>query len=220
MSRKKLLRFDYISLITNVLEAGKPLYKNIKGKWNEFYFSNNNPIVLEIACGKGEYTVGLAKQFPEKNFIGVDVKGDRIAVGSKNAIDAKLSNVAFLRANVYFLNDFFEQNEVSEIWITFPDPFNVKLGRENRRLTHIRYLNIYKNLLNPTGLLHLKTDNKDFFDYSVGQCEIFGVKELKKTYDLYQSEFMYIHYGIQTKFESIFTDKGLSINYLQCKLPE
>jgi tRNA (guanine-N7-)-methyltransferase len=220
LSRKKLLRFDYISQIINVLEVGKPLYKTIKGKWNEVYFQNNNPIVLELACGKGEYTVGLARKFPEKNFVGIDVKGDRIAVGSKNAIDEGLNNVAFLRADIHFLNDFFEQNEVSEIWITFPDPFNVKLGRENRRLTHTRYLNMYQNVLDSSGLLHLKTDNRDFFDYSIEQCLSFGVSELKTTNDLYKSEFMTIHYGIQTKFESIFTKKGLSINYLQCRLPE
>ena len=220
MGRKKLLRFEYITQTVNVLEAGKPLYKTIKGKWNELIFGNNNPIILELACGKGEYTVGLARQFPNKNFIGVDVKGDRIAVGSKNAIDDGLSNVAFLRANIYFLNDFFELNEVSEIWITFPDPFNIKLGRENRRLTHVRYLTIYQNILKSNGLLHLKTDDRDFFDYSIQQCSIFGINELKTTNNLYESQFMDIHFGIQTKFEQIFIDKGLTINYLQCKLPE
>ncbi len=220
MGRKKLLRFDYISQIANVLELGKPHYNTIKGRWNELVFNNNNPIILELACGKGEYTVGLAKHHPEANFIGIDVKGDRIAVGSKNAIEQNLSNVAFLRANIYFLNDFFESGEVSEIWITFPDPFNVKLGRENRRLTHIQYLKQYRNILKKYGILHLKTDNKDFFDYSIEQCNAIGITELKLTTDLYESELIDIHRGIQTKFERIFTDKGFSINYLQCKFSE
>jgi tRNA (guanine-N7-)-methyltransferase len=218
LGRKKIERFEYNLLATNVLEEGKALYEIIKGNWNKSFFKNDNPIVLELACGKGEYTVGLAKQFPDKNLIGIDVKGDRIAVGSKKSFDLNLSNVAFLRTDIYFLTNFFVLNEVSEIWITFPDPFNVKLGRENRRLTHTHFLEFYKEILKPEGLLHLKTDNLDFFEYSINELLTFGATNLQSTTDLYKSPFVGIHHGIQTKFEQIFTKKGFLINYLQCNL--
>ncbi|PWK27083.1 tRNA (guanine-N7-)-methyltransferase [Arcicella aurantiaca] len=215
MSRKKEIRFKQIQDNDNVLQEGKPLFSSIKGNWNEHFFKNSNPIVLELGCGKGEYTVGLARLFPEKNFIGIDIKGDRIAVGSNKALQEGLSNVGFLRAKAHDLEIFFLENEVSEIWITFPDPHHLQSGVK-RRMTNERFLEIYNKIIKEEGTLHLKTDNRPFFDYSLDTLTDFGVKHLTHTFDLYQSDLNVRHYGIKTRFEEIFTDKGFSINYLSC----
>jgi tRNA (guanine-N7-)-methyltransferase len=216
MSRKKSKRFAQSHENNNVLEPGKELFESIKGKWNEHFFKNSKPIVLEIGCGKGEYTVGLARIFPEKNFIGIDIKGDRIAVGSNNAIQHNLTNVGFLRIKVQDILSFFEQNEVSEIWITFPDPQPLKSGIK-KRLTNERFLGIYKTILQQDGILHLKTDSELLFDYSLETLETFGTKNLVFTKDLYNSDLNVKHYGIKTRFEEIFTEKGFLINYLSCE---
>ncbi|MEZ4904429.1 MAG: tRNA (guanosine(46)-N7)-methyltransferase TrmB [Spirosomataceae bacterium] len=214
MGRKKLIRFANNALANNVLEQGKPLYENIKGKWNESYFFNQNPIVLELACGRGEYTVGLAQVYPEKNFIGIDVKGDRLGLGSDQASALGLANVAFLRANVTFLQDFFSEGEVSEIWLTFPDPFNIKQN-QRRRLTHPFFLEKYRSILQKEGLLHLKTDNRSLFDFSIDELQRFGFHDLVATFDLYHSEYYADHHGIKTRFEQIFTQKGFPVHYLR-----
>lgn len=215
MSRKKKIRFKEIETNFNVIQAGKPLFETINGHWLSDFFKNNNPIILELGCGKGEYTVGLATLFPEKNFVGIDIKGDRIAVGSNQAIEKSLENVAFLRAKIHDIEKFFNENEVSEIWITFPDPHSLHSGIR-RRMTNERFLKIYKKLLNETGLLHLKTDNEPFFDYSVETLSKFGVHDFIQTKDLYNSELNIRHFGIKTRFEEIFTSKGFNINYLSC----
>ncbi|MDI9879726.1 tRNA (guanosine(46)-N7)-methyltransferase TrmB [Flectobacillus longus] len=216
MSRKKSDRFALSRALSNVLESGKPLYETIKGQWNEIMFEKKQPIVLELGCGKGEYTVGLAQIFPEKNFIGVDIKGDRIAVGAKFANENSLSNVAFLRTKIHQLLDFFEKDEITEIWITFPDPQPLKSGIK-RRLTNPRFLELYKEILKNDGLLHLKTDSELLFDYTLEVLLAFGVEELAYTKDLYNSELNIRHYGIKTRFEQIFTEKGYNINYLSAK---
>ncbi len=214
MGRKKRIRFADNALAVNVLEVGKALYENIRGKWNESYFLNSNPIVLELACGKGEYSVGLARVFPEKNFIGIDVKGDRLAVGSQQATEMGLANVAFLRTNIEFLQNFFEEGEVSEIWITFPDPFNFKKSIR-RRLTHPHFLKKYRSVMQEDGFLHLKTDNRELFDFTLEELSQFGVRDLSATFDLYQSELHNEHHGIKTRFEKIFTEKGFPVHYLR-----
>lgn len=216
MSRQKNIRFKEIEINSNVIQLGKPLFETIKGNWDKDFFKNKNPIILELGCGKGEYTVGLAKLFPDKNFIGIDIKGDRIAVGSNQAIELGLSNVGFLRTKVHDLIDFFNLEEVSEIWITFPDPHSLHSGIR-RRMTNERFLKIYKSLLNKDGVLHLKTDNEPFFDYSVESLNKFGVLNLIHTKDLYKSDLNIIHYGIKTRFEEKFTAKGFNINYLSCQ---
>ena len=215
MSRKKNIRFNEIENNHNVIQAGKPLFETIKGNWENRFFNNMNPIILELGCGKGEYTVGLAKLFPNKNFIGIDIKGDRIAVGSNQAIEFGLNNVGFLRAKVHDLEKFFNNDEVSEIWITFPDPHSLQSG-VRRRMTNERFLKTYKTLLNKEGTLHLKTDNKPFFDYSVETLQLFGVNDLISTVDLYNSDLNVRHFGIKTRFEEKFTAKGFNINYLSC----
>lgn len=214
MGRKKLIRFANNALAHNVLETGKPLYETIKGNWNESYFLNKNPIVLELACGNGEYSVGLAQVYPEKNFIGIDVKGDRLGVGSEQATALGLTNVAFLRTNVTFLQNFFADGEVSEIWITFPDPFNIKKSIR-RRLTHPFFLEKYRAVMEKEGLLHLKTDNRELFDFTIAELEQFGFRDLVSTFDLYKSELHDDHHGIKTRFEKIFTEKGFPVHYLR-----
>jgi tRNA (guanine-N7-)-methyltransferase len=216
MSRKKSRRFAEAHENANVLEPGNEQFSSIKGHWNSSFFKNSNPIVLEIGCGKGEYTVGLAKIFPEKNFIGIDIKGDRIAVGSNNALKNNLENVGFLRIKVHDILNFFEENEVSEIWITFPDPQPVKSGIK-KRLTNERFLEMYKIILNPNGTLHLKTDSELLFDYTLETIGTFGTKNLVFTKDLYNSDLNIRHFGIKTRFEEIFTEKGFLINYLSCE---
>jgi tRNA (guanine-N7-)-methyltransferase len=215
MSRKKNIRFKEIEDNFNVIQEGKPLFETIKGRWLSVFFNNNNPIVLELGCGKGEYTVGLAKLFPEKNFIGIDIKGDRIAVGSNYAIENSLNNVAFVRTKVHDIENFFNENEVSEIWITFPDPHSLHSGIR-RRMTNERFLKTYKKLLNDEGFLHLKTDNEPFFDYSVDELNKFGVKDFILTKDLFSSDLNIRHHDIKTRFEEKFTAKGFNINYLSC----
>lgn len=217
MGRKKSFRIEQNKVQENVIQEGKPLFTSIKNHWGKEFFKNCNPIVLELGCGKGEYTVGLAKLFPEKNFIGVDIKGDRIAVGSEKATEGGLKNVAFLRTKIHELESFFDENEVSEIWITFPDPQVLQSG-ERRRLTNPRFLEIYKKILKQDGCLHLKTDSSSFFDYTLKTLNSFGVRELTYTMDLYNSSLNVRHYGIKTRFEEIFTAKGFSINYLYCYL--
>lgn len=202
----------------NIVELPKPHYLHMAGRWNGSQFAENQPIVLELACGKGEYTYGLAKEFPEKNFVGMDIKGSRIYVGAKQAETNGLQNVAFLRGKIENLRSFFGWQEVSEIWITFPDP-RPKDGDEKKRLTFSRFLALYQHIIKPEGILHLKTDNRPLMDYSVESIKAFGGEVLQLTHNLYESELKNLHHGIQTYFENKFTEKGFSINYLQFRLP-
>jgi len=149
MKRKKE-RFEIVAGRDNVIQAGKELYDTIRGRWNKLYFKNENPIVAEFACGRGEYTIGLAKLFPERNFVGVDIKGDRIWKGSTRAVDEKLGNVGFLRTHILMINSFFGPREINEVWLTFPDPRPRKKDIK-RRLTSPRYLDMYKGLMKPGG---------------------------------------------------------------------
>lgn len=217
MSRRKLHRFAHNADANNVIERGKDLYTTIKGNWNKTYFKNENPIVLELACGKGEYTIGLGEAFPDKNFIGIDVKGDRIARGSKRAIDKKLENVAFLRTPIQFLEEFFEDGEIAEIWIIHPDP-QPRDKEEKKRLTFVTYLELYKKLIKGNSLVHLKTDNYPFFEYSLGTFEANGFKILEQTTDLYESDLLQQHLGIETYYEKKFVELGFKINYLKAQL--
>jgi tRNA (guanine-N7-)-methyltransferase len=216
VTRRKQHRFDYNSQSSIVVERGKEIYNDIKGRWKVDYFCNSQPLVVELACGKGEYTVGLAQAFPDKNFLGVDIKGDRIARGAKQAEILGLKNVGFLRTDINFLREFIVNGEIDELWITFPDP-QPRPKQEKHRLTHPRFLATYKELLVPGGTLHLKTDNPELFAYSLETVQETGFTDLQYTTDLYNSPLNAIHLGIKTKYEQIFFDKGFSINYLQCK---
>jgi tRNA (guanine-N7-)-methyltransferase len=218
MSRRKLEHYEFSAKADNVIEAAKPLYTTVKGKWNELYFKNNNPIVLELACGKGEYTIGLGSQFPDKNFIGVDIKGDRIARGSLAATQAKLSNVAFLRAGIQYSDEFFSEKEVDEIWLVHPDP-QVRDRDANKRLTNFRFLEMYSRFLKKDGMFYLKTDSSFLYDYTLETISSSALFEIvQHTDNLYDSSLLSEHFGVKTHYEQIFVGKGYSIKYIKARL--
>ena len=213
--RAKKTRFSHNQTADNVIQEGKPLFEQIKGKWQSLYFENNNPITLELACGYGEYTTGLAKIYPERNFVGVDIKGDRLWQGSVVAMEENLENAAFLRGLVHDLGDYFAKDEVSEIWLTFPDP-RPKNKDERRRLTGNRFIELYKAALKPAGWLKLKTDDTDLFEYTLGVLELRDdVVDLAFTDDLAGSAMLAEHHGIITRYEQMFSEKGRKIKYLK-----
>ena len=212
--RKKTRRFAENEHRHNVIQPGKPLYDTVKGHWRDAYFKNNNPIVLELACGRGEYTVGMAPIYPDKNFIGVDIKGDRIWKGSGIAEKNGLQNVAFLRTQILQIENFFDLQEVNEIWIVFPDP-RPRDRDDKRRLTHPRFLEIYQRIAKPGSTIHLKTDNTGFFDYTLEVLNSRNdIELLEQTFDLYHSPLLERHQGIRTRYEGIFSQEGHDIKYL------
>ncbi len=218
MARQKRQRFAQNALAENVIEKGKPLYTAIKGKWREVYFNNTNPIVLELACGKGEYTVGLGQLFPEKNFIGIDIKGERIARGSRQALQARLDNVAFLRTGIQYMDEFFLPDEVDEIWLVHPDP-QPKDKDEKKRLTNPFFLGLYATYLKEGGLFHLKTDNPFLYQYSLETLQnLPAYSVLEHTDNLYESPQLEAHHGIETHYEKLFVAKGFTINYIKARV--
>ncbi|MFC3561051.1 tRNA (guanosine(46)-N7)-methyltransferase TrmB [Pedobacter jamesrossensis] len=212
MGKDKLRRFAEIETFANVyqLEEGKPL----KGNWAKEHFKNNNPVVVELACGKGEYTVNLAQLFPEKNFIGVDYKGNRIWRGAKTGIEEGIDNVAFLRIQIENLLDYFGDGEIDEIWITFPDP-QPQDSREKKRLTFPAFLNRYKQVLKQGGKVNLKTDNDQLYLYTCDKVEELGLKVHKNTDHLYTSEFADEVLSIKTYYEKKYLLHDKNINYIQ-----
>ena len=212
MGKDKIRRFAEVNTFSNViqLDAGKPY----KGKWAKGFFKNDNPVVLELACGKGEYAVNLAVMFPEKNFIGIDYKGNRIWRGAKTALESGVKNVAFLRIQIEALSDYFETAEVDEIWITFPDP-QPQVSREKKRLTSQRFLDKYRLLLKPGGFIHLKTDNDDFHAYTAGKAGEPGFELHIKTEDLYNSVYADEVLSVKTYYEKKYLKENKNINYLK-----
>jgi len=215
VGKDKLRKFAEIDTFPNVyqLDEGKAL----KGKWAEEHFKNNNPVVLELACGKGEYSVGLAKLFPGKNFIGVDLKGNRIWRGARTGMDEGIPNLAFLRIQIEDIVDYFGENEIDEIWITFPDP-QPQESREKKRLTYPGFLNKYKAFLKPGGNVNLKTDNDGLYAYTVEKVAELGLVCHKKTEQLYASEFADSVLSIKTHYERIYLKHDKNINYIQFSL--
>lgn len=213
--RNKQVKFRAIEEYPNVLEPGKEIFSSIKGKWSESFFKNDKPISLELACGRGEYSVALAERFPERNYIGVDIKGERIWKGSTQALERGINNVGFLRIHILYILDYFEDNEVDEIWITFPDPRPRKRDIK-RRLTSPRYLNFYKQIIRPGGVLRLKTDNTQLYEYTL-ECiqERDDIVDLAFTDNLYQSDLRAECFDIKTRYEEMFSAKGEDIKYLR-----
>lgn len=213
--KRKQERFKIIEENHNVIEPTKPLYQHIKGKWASEYFGNSNPITLELACGRGEYTVGLARLFRDKNFVGVDIKGERIWKGSTIALEEQLRHAAFLRTQILLIENFFEPGEVSEIWLTFPDPRPRKRDIK-RRLTSPRFLDTYKRLLSPGGFVRLKTDNTQLYEYTLEELQLRSdIADLQFTSDVYASPLQKECFDIKTRYEQEFTQKGEKIKYLR-----
>ncbi|HCN83128.1 MAG TPA: tRNA (guanosine(46)-N7)-methyltransferase TrmB [Sphingobacteriaceae bacterium] len=212
MGKDKIRRFAEIGTFNNVFQLDEG--KRLKGLWASDHFKNGKPLVLELACGKGEYAVSMAQLFPDKNFIGVDYKGNRIWRGAKTAIEEKVENVAFLRIQIEHVLEYFAQGEVSEIWITFPDP-QPQISREKKRLTSNRFLEKYKIIMQADGILHLKTDNDAFYQYTAQKIDELGLKLHIQTEDLYNSEFADNILSIKTYYEKKYLANDKSINYLK-----
>jgi len=212
MGKDKLRKFAEVATFENViqLDAGK----EYKGKWAEKQFGNTNPVVLELACGKGEYTVNLAKLFPEKNFIGIDFKGNRIWRGAKTALEEGIKNVAFLRIQIETILEHFAENEIDEIWITFADP-QPQDSREKKRLTGPKFLERYRIIMKPESKMNLKTDNDGFYAYTLDQIEALNLKKYKETTDLYHSDLVDEVLSIKTYYEKKYLADDKNINYVQ-----
>jgi tRNA (guanine-N7-)-methyltransferase len=213
MAKKKLIRLGELETFTNVFQQRKEL----KGKWHELVFCNNAPITLELACGKGEYTIALAKKFPGKNFIGIDIKGARMWRGAKTAIEEKINNVAFLRTYIDHITEYFEQGEVAEIWITFPDPYHEN-SKARKRLTADVFLNRYEQILQPGGIIHLKTDDPLLYEFSLHSIVKQGHPLLIHTADLYASELPDEILSVKTFYEKQHLANGKTIKYIRFTL--
>jgi len=212
MAQKKLQRFADIKTFKNVLEYPE----NMQGKWNSF-FENENPIVLELACGRGEYTVGLSTMYPTKNIIGVDVKGNRMYIGAKKCLENNLTNAAFLRTQIELIPNYFAAGEVDEIWITFPDP-QLRTSKAKKRLTHPRFLRLYAQLLKQGGCVHLKTDSPKLFLFTKRVIELFDLFLVEINNDIYANKESNPALTIKTHYESLDIAQSKRIHYLQFKL--
>lgn len=213
MAQKKLLRFAQIKTFENVFEHPT----NMQGKWHA-HFKNKQPIILELACGRGEYTVSLAKLYPQKNFIGIDIKGNRMYIGAKKALDEKINNAAFLRTQIEKLPDYFNTDEIDEIWIIFPDP-QLRLSKAKKRLTHPRFLRLYQQVIKAEGCIHLKTDSPDLYFFTKKATEMLGIEMLVDLNDAYSQENISEELKIKTHYESLDIAGSKKIHYLQFKLP-
>jgi len=239
VGKNKLAKWAELQTFKNVIQPPSGIQSDddhrLKGRWSTDFFGNNNPLVLELGCGKGEYTTGLSSLFPERNFIGVDIKGARMWRGAKTSYEEQSKNVAFLRTRIEFVDKFFGRDEVSEIWITFPDPHPGKKN-SNKRLTCPWFINKYRSFLRERAIIHLKTDNHDLYNYTLRIVNEMGHRLLLSTEDLYRScydeKIRYVELyskstgmdvdedltgkiiSIQTNYEKMFLKKGLKINYL------
>lgn len=220
MGKDKLKRFAETRMFPNFFQPTTEEVKNefkLKSKWHKIFFENNNPIVLELGCGKGEYTVDLARKYPDKNFIGIDIKGARMWRGCKTSVEESMTNVAFLRTRIQFIEFCFGQQEISEVWITFPDPFP-KDKDEGNRLTSKQFLDRYKNIMVPDGKIHLKTDDRPLFDFTIDLVAELNLNLIYKTPDLYHSGYDGDVVNTQTFYENKFLINGKKINYVQFQL--
>ncbi|MDD2305244.1 MAG: tRNA (guanosine(46)-N7)-methyltransferase TrmB [Prolixibacteraceae bacterium] len=219
MGKNKLSKFADLATYEHVVQV---TYRHVqengfeyKGKWSETFFGNTNPVILELGCGKGEYTVKLAKHYPEFNFIGLDIKGSRMWKGATQAKDQGLKNVGFLRTNIENIRMFFAENEVAEIWLTFPDP---QMKKTRKRLTATNFISNYRQIMIPNGIIHLKSDSNFMYRYTEAMVAENQFEVIRQTDDLYHSEILDEVLSIQTFYEKQWLDRGLAIKYLSFRL--
>jgi tRNA (guanine-N7-)-methyltransferase len=216
VGKNKLQKFEAMNHYPHVFQHPFSVLQEkefeMKGKWNELFFGNNNPIVIELGCGKGEYTVGLAKLYPDKNFIGVDIKGARMWSGATRSFEEKMPNVAFLRTHIELIDRFFASGEVSEIWITFPDP---QMAKVNKRMTSTRFMQLYSRILKENGIIHLKTDSPFMYTYTCAMIQSNRLPVIVNTGDLYNSSLVDNILSIQTFYEQQWISRGMSIKYIR-----
>lgn len=221
MAKNKLKRFAAVKEYENFFEPAMNDEFPLKGNWRKEHFKNDNPIVLELGCGKGEYSVGMAKHFQDKNFVGVDIKGSRMFVGATEAIDMGIQNVAFLRTKIDFITDYFGEGEVDEIWLTFSDP---QPKKPRKRLTSPLFIDRYRKILKPGGIVHLKTDSDLLFEYTEEQIAKEEYDKLELTWDLYGElpenldQVTRDIFHIKTHYEKLFTSRGATIKYCKFKI--
>ncbi len=213
MGQKKLIRFEELLTFSNVLQYPE----GISGNWDE-HFKNNHPVILELACGKGEYTLGLAQMYPQKNFVGVDLKGNRLWVGAKRARVLNLANVAFLRIQIDRITEFFSSGEVHEIWITFPDP-QLRISKDKKRLTHPKFLRMYQQIIQKDGMLHLKTDSPELYHFTKKVIERYHCSLHEDITDIYNSENIKPELSIKTHYEALDIAQSKRVHYLRYSLP-
>jgi tRNA (guanine-N7-)-methyltransferase len=213
MGQKKLIRFEAIKSFPNVLQYPE----GMAGQWSSF-FHNDNPLTLELACGKGEYTVALAKMYPDRNFIGVDLKGNRLYAGAKKCLQENIVNAAFLRTHIDKITDYFQPGEVKEIWLTFPDP-QLRRSRAKKRLTHPRFLRLYQQILVPGGLIHLKTDSPILYEFTKLVTELYQIPLLEDSDDIHASD-LKEELKIKTHYEGLDIARSSRIHYLCFAIPD
>ena len=221
-SKNKLKRFKENDTFGNVFQPTREEVVSdqfsLKGKWNQNYFKNNNPIVLELGCGKGEYSIGLADKYPNKNFIGIDLKGARFWRGAKTAVENRLKNVAFIRTQIELINHIFDENEVDEIWITFPDP-QIKYKRTKHRMTNSQFLKLYKKVLKPDGIINLKTDSEFMHGYTLGLLHGEGHEVIYSNHNVYVNEGSPEEVtALQTFYEKQYLEINKAITYIRFKI--
>lgn len=214
MGHKKLIRFEAIKGFPNVLQYPE----GMPGQWAGF-FKNKHPLTLELACGKGEYTIGLARLHPQRNFIGIDLKGNRLWAGAKVCLNEGLGNAAFLRTQIDKITDYFSKDEVAEIWITFPDP-QLRISKAKKRLTHPRFLRLYQQILSPGGYIHLKTDSPDLYGFTKRVIDLLQLELLADSDNLYEQADLSAELQIKTHYEGLDIAQSSRIHYLKFRLPD
>ncbi len=227
MAKNKLMKFDEMKTMERVFEPSMEDFIDVdyplQGNWNKDVFKNDNPIVLELGCGKGEYSVGLGRKYPNKNFVGIDIKGARVWKGAKEANEENLTNVAFLRNVVDFVEHFFAENEVDEIWLTFSDP---QPKKPNKRLSSREFVKRYKKVLKPNGIIHLKTDNTLLYHSTLEEIEEYGYEVLANSNNIYEKDWDSFDketqeiLNIRTHYETLFANKGFKIKYVAFRVDD